>query len=155
MSKSNALVLIDQSLQDAERAIHAHPPAIVALYEEGLVAFVEGQDTQTEHPATSAEGITVDEFKLLQRYLLTMAFIAAWYHRHSNNAQRDKASHAAARLVSSIGLDSVGVFRAFLDYERSWRESMRRAGIGRSSGLGCFVVVLVGVGITLMSIVRS
>jgi streptomycin 6-kinase len=99
--------MIQQSLQDAERAIHAHPPDTVGLYESALRAFVEGQDTLTEHPALSAKGLTVDEYKLLQRYLLAMAFVSAWYHRHSDKAQRDKAAHSAAQLRAALLARSV------------------------------------------------
>lgn len=134
---------IHQGLIDAEKAIRTHPAKFVALYERGAQAFQEGQDGADEPPEINDLNATFDEIKLARRYLLSMAFISAWYGVQGNRARRDKAAHSAATLVSGLGLIPEAVFANFLEYETMWHQDLQRLGAGRLRELGCIHVLLV------------
>lgn len=64
-------------------------------------------------------GLTLDQYETVQRYIYSMAFISAWFHRHGDRARRDAAAQAAATLLSAVGLGSPErVFAMVLNHER-------------------------------------
>ncbi len=136
LSKSDLLRMIEEGLADTERAIRSHPAATVAVYEQGVQAFLEGQSKAVEPEDLKATGLTVEQCKILRLYLVAMAFMSAWYHRHGDKARRDKAAQSAALLVAGAGLDPEAVFATLLEYETLWRTALERNNIGRCSETG-------------------
>lgn len=132
MDKTAALRGISDLLEGNEEAINHHPPDTIAAYTVGrdlfIRAYIERAYSEAEMPA----GLSVEEFDLVERYSLSAAFIAAWYHLHGESEKRDNAAHSAATIVSTVGLDSEDAFRRLLDLERLWRRTLNTMGIGPS-----------------------
>jgi hypothetical protein len=126
---SHVLDLIKVGLADAEAAIRNHPPETMEVYESGVEAFQEGTGSTAEAPAAEALGLTFEDLRTVHRYLLAMAFIAAWYHLSRDLKRRDKAASSASLLVSGVGVDPDETFGRFLVYEQAWREILKANGI--------------------------
>lgn len=148
--KAHIASAVREGLADAERAIRNHPPATVAVYEKAAAAFREGQDNAPVPEGLAASGLSLEDYKSLRLYLVAMAFISAWYHRHGDKQRRDIAAHSASLLVAGTGLPSEPVFRTFLEFEHLWRRTLAQEGIRRSR-FGCLPVIIgfavAGVGI--------
>jgi hypothetical protein len=145
LSKKAVLAEIKAGLAGAQQAIRNHPPETVATYQEGLRAFLEGQegaDPTDAAAAATAVGLGVEDLKMVRLYLVTMAFMAAWYHLHGDKSRRDAAAHSAATLVGGTGIDPENAFKEFLNHERLWRSALEAHGIGRRAGVGCAAIVL-------------
>jgi hypothetical protein len=110
-----------------ENAIQQHPPEVAAVYTYGRGRAIEGQRDAVESEADNPLPITLDEFKLVQRYMLTSSFISAFYHLAGDKARRDQAAHSCSLLVSGLGLDSELVLRRYIDNERNM-ETRNEAG---------------------------
>lgn len=148
--KTHIVSAVREGLADAERAIRNHPPATVTVYEKGIAAFRQGQDNAPAPEGLAASGLSLEDYKALRLYVVAMAFISAWYHRHGDKERRDKAAHSASLLVAGTGLPSESVFRTFLEFEQLWRRTFAQEGIGHSK-FGCLpaVVACVAAGITI------
>jgi len=144
ISRKAALAEIRTGLAEAEKAIRRHPAETVAVYEQGLRAFREGQESVAPSEAivhAEAVGLSVEDFKMVSLYLVAMAFMAAWYHRHGDKSRRDAAAHSASTLVGGAGVLPENAFKDFLNHERLWRGALESHGIGRRAGIGCAPMV--------------
>ncbi|HET7550446.1 MAG TPA: hypothetical protein VFK04_04100 [Gemmatimonadaceae bacterium] len=136
---TETLVRIRDGLNDAEHAIRQHPAATLAVYESNLAMLGRAS---FEWATADVPSLRMEDAAMIDRYMLAMAFISAWYHLHGDKPRRDTAAQSAAILVSAVGLEGVFVFKALLYYEREWRKLLRGAGIGSKAGAGCAAVVL-------------
>lgn len=127
--KAGLLKEVAALLNSQEHGIQQHPPETGDVYRKGRDAFLSGQQTATEEPWMRAAGLTLSELALLRRYMLSCSFISAWYHVHGDKAQRDKAAHSCAILVSGFGEDPEEVMRRYIEYEKLWRQVMKAEGI--------------------------
>lgn len=147
-SKAAARRSVEQGLADAEAAIRTHDERTFRIYENAARAFRAGQDEDAAGIDLPQE--TLDDAKLSRNYLLAMAFMSAWWHRHGDTAQRDKAAQAAATVASTLGFDRQRTFDQLLKLEHRFREDLSREGIGRSGKLGCLPLVFVGLALAAL-----
>ena len=133
------LELIRAGLNDAEHAIRQYPAETLAVYESNVAILGR---RSFEWAMAVVPSLRVEDVAMIDRYMLAMSFIAAWYHLHGDKARRDSAAQSGATLVSAVGFDDIFVFKAMLHYEGEWRRLFRGAGIGTSSAAGCASLVL-------------
>ncbi|MBL7046710.1 MAG: hypothetical protein ISR95_03660 [Candidatus Marinimicrobia bacterium] len=125
---------IEELIVLCEKAIDNHPAEDIDIYRKGRDAFIEGQLSVKESDRPTANPLTMDETSLIQRYMLASSFISAWYHLAGDKANRDKAANSCATLVSGAGPGSEIVLRKYIEYEQTWRKTMKREGVTPSSG---------------------
>ena len=136
---SESLGHIRRGLADAEAAIQQHPSATIAVYASNVDTF--GRQS-FDWALSAVPALTVEDAQAVDRYMLAMSFMSAWYHLHGNKAARDVAAQSAATLVSGVGFESMFAFKAMLHYESEWKRALSAAGIGTRSGAGCAGVLL-------------
>jgi hypothetical protein len=142
VTREEALAGIAKALSDVEDAIQQHPGRTVSVYQQGKVAFLEGQQGVEHTDWSRATGLTLPQLALTHRYLLAASFMSAWYHMRWDKKRRDQAAQSACLLVSALGFDPLEVMQRFTKYEQLWRLSMRSARIGVSRTLACVLVFL-------------
>ena len=151
-NRGESLARIRTGLEDAEAAIRQHPDTTVSVYESNLVLF--GRQS-FEWASSAVPGLTVEDARVIDRYMLAMSFMSAWYHLHGDKAGRDIAAQSAATLVSAVGFEATFAFKAMLHYEGEWRRVLSAAGIRSVRRAGCAGVVLfilAGAGATVLTL---
>jgi hypothetical protein len=140
-SRDEVLSLIRNGLADAENAIRSHPETTAGVYTGHVETFARRDYTWARHPEGGVPELSDDEVRLIDRYMLVMSFMSAWYHLHGDKVRRDKAAQSAATLVSGTGLDPIFVFKAMLHYERLWRKALVAAGVAARPRAGWAAVL--------------
>ena len=149
VTREEALAGITKALSDVEDAIQQHPERTLSVYQQGKVAFLEGQEGVKDTDWSRATGLTLPELALMHRYLLAASFMSAWYHRHWDKKRRDQAAQSACLIVSALGFNPLDVMHRLIEYEQVWRSSMRSAGISFSRKLACVLLFLLVLAIVL------
>lgn len=136
---------VAELLESQEQAIQQHPPETAQAYRKGRDAFMAGQGTTAEEDWMRSAELSLEDVALLHRYMLSSSFMSAWYHLRGQRAQRDKAAHSCALVVTEFGLDAEGVMLRYIDYERLWRRVMKAEGLApfRPSPLVVLLVLAV------------
>ena len=154
VTREEALAGIAKALSDVEDAIQQHAERTVSVYQQGKVAFLEGQQGVDHKDWSRATDLALPQLALMHQYLLAASFMSAWYHMRWDKKRRDQAAQSASLLVSALGFDPLDVMQRFIKYEQLWRLSMRSAGIGFSRRLGYLLVCLLVVGVAVWFVIR-
>jgi hypothetical protein len=142
VTREEALVGIAKALSDVEDAIQQHPGRTVSVYQQGKVAFLEGQQGVEHTDWSRGTGLTLAQLALMHQYLLAASFMSAWYHMHWDKKRRDQAAQSSCLLVSALGFDPLEVMQRFIMYEQLWRLSMQSAHKSIRRKLACVLVFL-------------
>jgi hypothetical protein len=104
-SRDEVLSLIRNGLADAENAIRSYPETTAGVYTGHVETFARPDYTWARQPEGGVPELSDDEVRLIDRYMLAMSSMSAWYHLHGDKVRRVKAAQSAATLVTGTGLD--------------------------------------------------
>ncbi len=142
IAKAEILEHIAELVDSQEDAIQAHPVEVAAVYLKGRDAFLEGHRRNAQAGAPGDQAIGADELLLAHRYMLSSSFISAWYHLRGDKANRDKAAQSCSMIIGSLGIDPLGVMAKHIQYEKSWRWSMKHEGVAPRGALAPRLAIL-------------
>lgn len=143
VQKSEIIQCVEAQLAEVEDAIRSHPAPLQDLYNQTKQAFCDEQASIRVPDGLAQRGMSSEQFKLVQRYLFTTAFMTAWFHLRRRIRQRDAVAQAACILAHGIGVNAVDAMKQLLTYEMAWRVSMKKAGLAAGSAFRWSLLLVV------------
>ena len=141
-------MLIKKKLADIEDAINTHPKATSEIY-WGVKNHLKTQENAGEAERSPSLGLTPDDLKVFNDYLLAGSFVSGWHAVHHDKAKQTESTHSYCNMAALFfKVPPEDVLLQFVTFEQNWRKTFLHRGIGTSPA-GCGWILWAGVASSL------